>query len=185
MRDILKLTLELTLIAAISAGLLAFVSTRTKPARERAAEARRLDAVRRVLHIADGETFRYDEAREVYLVEKDGRVAKVAVESSSPHGYGGIVKIVVAADVSGSIIDFAVVEASETPGLGAKIAGEGFVSGLRGKTLDADWRVRQDGGDIDAVTSATISSRAACEAVSAALPRLRAATGCAQTDQGK
>ena len=173
MRDILKLTLELTLIAAISAGLLAFVSTRTKPARERAAEAKRLDAVRRVLHIAAGETFRYDEARKGYLVEKDGRVAKAAVESSSPHGYGGTVKIVVAADASGSVIDFAVVEASETPGLGAKIAGEGFVSGLRGKTLDSDWRVRQDGGDIDAVTSATISSRAACEAVSGAIPRLK------------
>ena len=173
MRDILKLTLELTLIAAISAGLLAFVSTRTKPARERAAEAKRLDAVRRVLHIADGETFRYDEAHDVFLVEKDGRVAKAAVESSSQHGYGGAVKIVVAADASGSIIDFAVVEASETPGLGAKIASEGFVSGLRGKTLDADWRVRQDGGDIDAVTSATISSRAACEAVSGAIPRLK------------
>ncbi len=175
MRDILKLTLELTLIAAISAGLLAFVSTRTKAARERAAEARRLDAVRKVLHIADGETFRYDEAREVYLVERDGHVAKAAAESVSTHGYGGAVRIVASADVSGTILDFAVVEASETPGLGAKISGEGFISGLRGKTLDSDWRVRRDGGEIDAVTSATISSRAACEAVAAALPRLRAA----------
>ena len=177
MRDILKLTLELTLIAAISAGLLAFVSTRTKPARERAAEAKRLDAVRKVLHIADGETFRYDESREVYLVEKNGQVAKAAAESVSTHGYGGPVKIVVAADSSGTILDFAVVEASETPGLGAKIAGEGFIAGLRGKTLDSDWRVRRDGGDIDAVTSATISSRAACEAISSAIPRLRAAVG--------
>ena len=70
MRDILKLTLELTLIAAISAGLLAFVSTRTKPARDRAAETKRRDAVRKVLHIAEGESFRYDEARDVFLVEK-------------------------------------------------------------------------------------------------------------------
>ncbi len=175
MRDILKLTLELTLIAAISAGLLAFVSTRTKPARERAAETRRLDAVRKVLHIANDETFRYDEARDVYLVEKDGHAVKVAAESISQHGYGGAVRIVVAADASGAIIDFAVVEASETPGLGAKIAGENFISGMRGKTLDSDWRVRRDGGEIDAVTSATISSRAACEAVASAIPRLKTA----------
>ena len=174
MRDILKLTFELTLIAAISAGLLAFVSTRTKPARERAAEEKRLNAVRKVLHIAEGETFRYDEARDIYLVEKDGHAVKVAAESASQHGYGGTVRIVVAADASGTILDFAVVEASETPGLGAKIAGEGFISGLRGKTLDSDWRVRRDGGEIDAVTSATISSRAACEAVRAAIPRLKA-----------
>ena len=174
MRDILKLTLELTLIAAISAGLLAFVSTRTKPARERAAEMKRLDAVRKVLHIEKDEAFRYDEARDVYLVEKDGHAVKVAAESVSQHGYGGAVRIVVAADASGTILDFAVVEASETPGLGAKIAGEGFISGLRGKTLDSDWRVRRDGGEIDAVTSATISSRAACEAVLAAIPRIKA-----------
>ena len=177
MRDILKLTLELTLIAAISAGLLAFVSTRTKPARERAAEARRLEAVRKVLHIDGDEAFRYDEKHGVYLVEKDGHVAKAAAESVSTHGYGGPVKIVVAADSSGTIIDFAVVEASETPGLGAKIAGEGFIAGLRGKMLDSDWRVRRDGGEIDAVTSATISSRAACEAIASAIPRLRAAIG--------
>ena len=173
MRDIIKLTLELTLIAAISAGLLAFVSARTRPARERAAETRRLDAVRKALHIAEGETFRYDAKRDAYLVEKGGRIAKTAVESVSQHGYGGPVRIVVAADAAGVIMDFAVVEASETPGLGAKIAGEGFISGLRGKTLDSDWRVRRDGGEIDAVTSATISSRAACEAVSSAIPRLR------------
>ena len=177
MRDILKLTLELTLIAAISAGLLAFVSAKTRPARERAAENRRLDAVRKLLHFSEGETFRHDDEHDAYLVEKDGNLDKVAVESVSQHGYGGPIRIVVAAEVSGAIIDFAVVEASETPGLGAKIAGEGFISGLRGKTLDSDWRVRRDGGDIDAVTSATISSRAACEAVAAALPRLRAAVG--------
>ena len=174
MRDILKLTLELTLIAAISAGLLAFVSTRTKPARDRAAETKRLDAVRKVLHIAEGESFRYDEARDVFLVEKNGHAVKVAAESVSQHGYGGPVKIVVAADASGTVLDFAVVEASETPGLGAKIAGEGFISGLRGKTLDSDWRVRRDGGDVDAVTSATISSRAVCEAIASAIPRLKA-----------
>ena len=173
MRDIIKLTLELTLIAAISAGLLAFVSAKTRPARENAAKTRRLDAVRRVLHLGEGETIRTDEERGVYLVEKDGHVAKAAVESFSPHGYGGPIRIVVAADASGTIIDFAVVEASETPGLGAKIASEGFASGLRGKTLGSDWRVRQDGGEIDAVTSATISSRAACEAVTNAIPRLR------------
>ena len=177
MRDILKLTLELTLIAAISAGLLAFVSAKTRPARERAAEEKRLNAVRKVLHIAEDETFRYDEAHDVYLVEKDGRAVRVAAESVSQHGYGGAVRIVVAADASGTILDFAVVEASETPGLGAKIAGEGFIAGLRGKTLDSDWRVRRDGGEIDAVTSATISSRAACEAVLAAIPRLKAPFG--------
>ena len=177
MRDILKLTLELMLIAAVSAGLLAFVSVKTQPARKRAAEAKRLDAARRVLHLAAGETFREDRASGAFLAERDGRVVKAAVESVSEHGYGGPVRIMVAANAAGEVIDFAVVEASETPGLGAKIGGDAFAAGLRGKSLEADWRVRQDGGDVDAVTSATISSRAACEAVAAAAPRLREMLG--------
>ena len=173
MRTILKLAFELMLIAAVSAGLLAFVSMNTLPARERAAEAKRLDAARRVLHLADGEIFHEDAASGAFLAEKNGRVVKAAVESASEHGYGGPVRVMVAANAAGEIIDFAVVEASETPGLGAKIGGDAFAAGLRGKTLDANWRVRQDGGDVDAVTSATISSRAACEAIAAAVPRLR------------
>ncbi len=173
MRDILKLTFELTLIAAISAGILAFVSVKTRPARERAAEAKRLDAARQVLHLADGETFRQDEATGAFLAEKDGHAVKAAVESASEHGYGGPIRVMVAANAAGEIIDFAVVTATETPGLGSKIAGEPFVNGLRGKALDANWHVRQDGGDVDAVTSATISSRAACEAIAAAIPNLK------------
>ncbi len=174
MRDILKLTLELTLISAISAGLLAFVSSRTQAARERAAEAKRLDAARNVLHLEADETFRFDEDRGVFVAEKGGRATKSAVEGESEHGYGGPVRVIVAADAEGRVIDFAVIQSSETPGLGSKIAGEKFASGIRGKPVGADWRVRQDGGDVDAVTSATISSRAACEAVAAALPRLKA-----------
>ena len=173
MRDIIKLTLELTLIAAISAGLLAFVSARTRPARARAAEAKRLDAAHRVLHLAEDETFRFDAESGLYLAERGGQTTKVAVESSSEHGYGGPIRVLVAADTAGTVLDFALLEASETPGLGAKIGGEGFIAGLRGKKLDSDWRVRQDGGDIDAVTSATISSRAACEAIARAVSRLK------------
>ncbi len=173
MRDILKLTFELMLIAAISAGLLAFVSVRTRPARERGAEAKRLDAARRVLHLAEDETFRFDAEKGLYVAERNGQTTKVAVESSSEHGYGGPIRVLVAADTAGTILDFAVLEASETPGLGAKIGSEGFIAGLRGKTLDSDWRVRQDGGDVDAVTSATISSRAACEAIADAVARLK------------
>ena len=173
MRDILKLTLELALISAISAGLLAFVSSRTQTARERAAEAKRLDAARKVLHLEADETFRFDETGGVFFAEKDGHATKFAVESLSEHGYGGPIRVIVAADAAGRVIDFAVIQSSETPGLGSKIAGEKFASGLRGKPLDADWRVRQDGGDIDAVTSATISSRAACEAIAKAAAILK------------
>lgn len=173
MREILKLTLLLALFCALSAGVLAFVSTRTEEARAGVAEARRLDAARRVLHLADGETFREDEALGVFVAEKDGRIVKAAVECGSPNGYGGPIRAMVSATTDGRVLDFAVLEASETPGLGAKIGSKDFAKRLGGMPLSSDWRVKRDGGDVDAVTSATISSRAACEAVASAAGRLK------------
>ena len=74
-------------------------------------------------------------------------------------------------DAGGRVVDVVVVDAHETPGLGAKIASEGFRRGFRGRPYNGVWKVRKDGGDIDAVTSATISSRAAVEAVADAASR--------------
>lgn len=173
MREIVKLTLLLTVFCAVSAGVLAFVSTRTEAARAGVAEARRMDAARRVLHLEDGETFREDGTNGVFVAERDGRVVKAAVECGSANGYGGSIRAIVSATADGRILDFAVLEASETPGLGAKIGSKEFAARLRGMPLSSDWRVKRDGGDVDAITSATISSRAACEAVAVAAARLR------------
>lgn len=175
MREILKLTVILTLFCAASAGVLAYVSSRTASARAGVAAARRLATARKVLHLEDGETFREvgSESNEVFVAERDGVVLKAAAIGESPNGYGGRVRAIVSATADGNVLDFAVLEASETPGLGAKIGSRDFASRLAGMPLSSDWRVRRDGGDVDAVTSATISSRAACEAIASAAERLR------------
>ena len=106
--------------------------------------------------------------------DSGGAFAGAAIVGVSRHGYGGEVRLMVGFDAEGRLLDFAVIEGHETPGLGAKIAREEFRSGFRGRPFDGDWRVRKDGGEIDAVTSATISSRAAVEAVAAAAARFPA-----------
>jgi len=61
----------------------------------------------------------------------------------------------------GSVIDTYVLQHKETPGLGDKMAHEPFKSQFRTKSLqNAKWSVKKDGGDFDALTAATITSRA-------------------------
>lgn len=85
-------------------------------------------------------------------------------------GYGGPIKAIVSVDVEGKVIKATVLEQSETPGLGAKVAAEAFLAQYSGKRLDdKGLELKKLGGDIDAVTGATISSKAVLSAVREAL----------------
>ncbi len=103
-----------------------------------------------------------------YTATMNGEVVGYAVETSSSKGFGGAVKLMVGFDASGVINSTSVISHSETPGLGAKIDDpEGFRAQFAGfdpsvKRLS----VRKDGGDVDAITAATITSRAVCDALS-------------------
>jgi electron transport complex protein RnfG len=129
-------------------------------------------------------------AFEVYMAyDSDNHFVGAAVKSFSKKGFGGEIKIMVGFDDKGIIINYSVLEQKETPGLGTKITdwfkpavqvkkslmeqvtGYEEASGERkssiiGKNPATDaLTVAQDGGDIDAITAATISSRAFLEAV--------------------
>lgn len=171
MREIIKLTLELALIAAICAGLLSFASVKTQSARNGLAAKKRVDAATAVLP-SGSNTPEQDEIDDVpVFVVRDasGALSAAAVECSSPNGYGGEIRLMIGFNAKGEVLDFKVLSASETPGLGSKITSDSFRGGIVGKNTSTDWRVKKDGGDIDAVTSATISSRAVCEAISDAV----------------
>ncbi len=79
-------------------------------------------------------------------------------------GYGGKMKVAVGIYVDNTIRGVRVVSHSETPGLGSRVAEDEFLKQFEGKTLERVW-LKSDGGDIDAITGATISSRAVVEAV--------------------
>jgi electron transport complex protein RnfG len=109
-----------------------------------------------------------------------------AVESNSKNGFGGEVRLMVGFDTEGTILNINVLEQKETPGLGTKMADEGNVllASLKDKNAaQINLTVKKDGGDIDALTAATISSRAYAEAVAVAYEAFKVACGW-QTEAG-
>lgn len=101
----------------------------------------------------------------------DGKPLGKAVESTTM-GFGGDLTVLVGLDGDGRVLGYAIRQTSETPGLGIKAA-EWFQKGAKGDIIgkdptDKSFRVSKDGGDIDAITASTITSRAFIKAVSQA-----------------
>ncbi|MFO8054617.1 MAG: RnfABCDGE type electron transport complex subunit G [Bacteroidales bacterium] len=104
----------------------------------------------------------------LYVAENDGEMVGVAVESYSNKGYSGRIKIMVGFLPDGTINNISVLDHKETPGLGDKMekSKSEWSKQYNDKHPDeTDLRVAKDGGDIDAITAATISSRAYSDAV--------------------
>ena len=105
----------------------------------------------------------------VYPARMGGETVGYAVESSTSKGFSGTIAIMVGFDMNGNIVGTSVISHSETPGLGAKMTEPAFYSQFNGKNpADFNLAVKKDGGDVDAITASTITSRAYCDAVSRA-----------------
>jgi len=164
-------------LTCLIAGLcLAFTHALTKDVIANAELEAQLKSVREVLPEFEGEpeikTLTIDgEERTVYIGKHGGRIVGVATTSSGV-GYGGNVRLLVGIDTAGRITGIVIVKHQETPGLGTKAAEPSFLDQFKGKQLDAAdavIRVDKDGGAIDSVTAATITSRAVAEAATEAL----------------
>ncbi len=104
----------------------------------------------------------------VYRATKNGKFIGAAVETSA-NGFGGTLTVLVGFDAGGNIIDYSLLNHSETPGLGSK-ADEWFKKGAKGDIIGknpgkAPLAVSKDGGEVDAITASTITSRAFLQAV--------------------
>lgn len=109
-----------------------------------------------------------------------GETVGYAVETATKEGFGGVVRLMVGFDADGRILNINVLEQSETPGLGTKMCDEGnpLITSFKGKKpAEMTLKVRKDGGDIDALTAATISSRAYTDAVARAYKAFEHANG--------
>ena len=99
----------------------------------------------------------------IYKATKGGQPIGAAVESSA-NGFGGTLTVLVGFDNDGNIIDYSLLSHAETPGLGSKAA-DWFKKGAKGDITgknpgEAPLTVSKDGGQIDAITASTITSRA-------------------------
>lgn len=104
----------------------------------------------------------------VHTATAADQVVGYAVETMTKNGFSGVVRLMVGFTPDGEVINIQVLEQSETPGLGTKMADEGnpLLLSFQGKyPAQMNMSVKKDGGDVDALTAATISSRAYVDAV--------------------
>lgn len=170
-----RLVFVLTVICAVCSALLAAVYNITKEPIAEALEARTKSAAASVMPAGLPPPEKIVQGDTTFFVAKQGdEVVAVATEGSSKNGYAGEIVLMVGMSADGKLINYEVISANETPGLGTKIAGNAFKNPLKGRSLDAPWTVKKDGGQIDAVTAATISSRAALECIQDAISKRQA-----------
>ncbi len=180
--SLLNMVLSLGIITIIAAALLAGVYTITQKPIEEAQLNKQTEAVSAVTPqfnnnpvaemveiTPEGETTPV----KVFPAKMDGQLVGAAVESYSLAGFSGEIRLMYGFDADGNITGYEVMSHAETPGLGAKM-GEWFrspegnrnVIGLNPATTNMT--VKKDGGDIDAITAATITSRAFLDALTRA-----------------
>ncbi|MFW6215079.1 MAG: RnfABCDGE type electron transport complex subunit G [Alkalispirochaetaceae bacterium] len=162
----------LTLICLISAAALGFTYTQTADRIDDLAEQRRIEAIRQVLPEFDNnpaeEAYNLDSDPRItiYPATLDGESVGAAVQSYSDEGYSGTITVMVGFEADGTVHRTSVLSHLETPGLGAKMTEEEFQSQVFGLDPEEDdIRVSNDGGEVDSITAATITSRAFCDAV--------------------
>ena len=150
MKKMLGLLVSLTAISGACAAVLAYVNSITaEPIAATAEKAR-------------------EAAKAAVLCGEEGYTA----EGRSGEGYGGdIVLMVGFKKDKKTVISYKVLQASEPPGLGMKLKTPEFSGQFSGKDGSA-LKVKKDGGDIEAITSATITSRAVCKAIADAQSKL-------------
>ena len=165
---VLRLALTLLIIAGVMAAALAGVNSVTAPIIEKLTYEKTQAAVSAVLP-GGGDTVDFpamDLVSKVYQGE-NGYAVEV-----TPSGFDNTITMMVGVDNAGAVTGISIIDHSETAGLGAvaaatTAAGEAFRAQFQGLTGSVS--VSKDGGQVDAITSATITSRAVCAGVNAAL----------------
>ena len=161
------MTICLLAICFVCSSLLAGVYALTKEPIDAAAKAKNEAAIMEVLPssataIEEERTVEFEGASYSYNLAYDqqGNTVGCAI-NVSPVGFGGPIVIKVGFDAEGVICNTKVLSQAETPGLGAKCVEPAFSEQFKGwNPAQKKLAVKKDGGDVDAITASTITSRA-------------------------
>lgn len=192
LKNMVAVLFGITLVASAGVGVVNMITVEPIAQSKQAATTAALTEVLPPFDETTSEELSIDEMPiTVYTATKGGVVAGYAVQSMSKLGFGGAVRMMVGFDPDGRVVNINVLEQTETPGLGTKMCDEGnpLLGSVKGQRLedkqlvDGKLAVRKDGGDVDALTAATISSRAYVDAVNRAWMAYKSvATGAPATD---
>lgn len=167
----------LTILACVSGGLLAYIKDNTQerieyqqlvfvkgPAIRSIMEGASNDPINDRFKIQHGDT-----ERSFFVGVFDGKPRAVAFETSGK-GYGGDIGVMVGVDVKeGQLVGMGVTTHAETPGIGALAKTDpSFAAQFRGMPIKDQYKVKTEGGEIDALSGATITSRGVAGAVTQA-----------------
>ena len=177
--SLLNMVLVLTLVAVVMGGILAYVNHLTEGPIKEQKEKALADGIKSVMCVNDLTVAKTDEVKQndakgkemvftIYQVkDAQGNDLGAAVESTTM-GFGGDLKVLVGFDPEGNILGYTLLEHAETPGLGAK-ADQWFQKGQKGDVIGKNpaepLTVSKDGGQVDAISGSTITSRAFCEII--------------------
>lgn len=177
----INMVLTLFVVTFVAAAALGFVYDLTKDAIEAAKMKAQSEAIEKVLPAFDelGESFKVaipasEDSLEVFPAYKAGEMVGVAVKTFTNKGFSGFISVMAGIDNSGNLFGYEVLEHAETPGLGSKMNdwfrnAEKPDQNVIGKNPQShQFEVSKDGGDIDAITASTITSRAFLDALNRA-----------------
>ena len=177
MREMIKMVVVLTVLCCLSGGLLASLRDSTKdqienqqlefvkgPAIRKILEGSTNDPIKDRFKIKDG-----DVERSFFVGVINGKADSVAFESAGK-GFGGAIGMMVGVNIADDkIIGIGVTTHSETPGVGSKAQTDpAFAKQFKGMVLKDEFKVKPDGGKVDALSGATVTSRGVAVAVTEA-----------------
>ncbi|NLY50819.1 MAG: RnfABCDGE type electron transport complex subunit G [Firmicutes bacterium] len=155
MQSPLRLGLTLMLLCAVAAGLLAFTNAQTATIIAENEQAKLEASLKELLPEAERFETTEEDGKVFYQgFNGDKQVGVVAVFEQK--GFGGFMTLMLGVNNESKITGFRVLAHSETPGLGARITEDSFMSQFEGKSTDDSLQV---GKDIQAISGATISTR--------------------------
>ena len=172
--NFVNMVVTLFLVSAVAALALGAVYSATKEPIALAKKQKLENAIKVVLPDFDKlETIKVPvvdgaDSLTFYKATKDGKIVGTAVDTYTMKGFSGEIDLMVGFLPDGTINNTSVLSHKETPGLGDKMdaSKSDFPLQFNGKNpANFKLKVKKDGGDVDAITAATISSRAFCDAV--------------------
>jgi Na+-translocating ferredoxin:NAD+ oxidoreductase subunit G len=123
------------------------------------------------LAVTDVERLGSDDPVDVFVIGEAGEPVAVLFASVAPHGYNAAINLLVGVSPAGAVTRVRAVAHRETAGLGDAIdaAKSDWIEQFNARSLTApvigQWAVEQDDGEFDAITGATVTSRAVVTAV--------------------
>lgn len=198
------MVLVLTGVAVVTGAILAYVNHVTEEPIRVQKEKALADGIKSVMGGGDLKVVKTDTVKQndakgkeltyiIYQTQDANQKDLGAAVESTTSGFGGNLKILVGFDPEGKILGYTLLEHAETPGLGAK-ADKWFQKGQKGDIIGKNPKeklsVSKDGGQVDAITASTITSRAFLLAVNNAYSAYKATpvdanTGATKQNGGK